>query len=380
SLTLIANGGAPGALAKRMQAVESNKAATAIVHPEIVDPSLFQNLAALDPDLAEVGPALQTINLLRGVPLTLGLSESLSLDLHIETNNEKSAQQLFALTLNGKNTLGQLLSVQALAGNAQNTGVPQELLNAGLKLLQSMKIGYQQNNVGLQVTVSNEIMAMLQDAVGVAQSGARGAQSQNNLKQIGLAVLNYSDTYDQYPNGESPNVQYDDNGKPLLSWRVHILPFIEEDALYRRFKLDEPWNSPHNLSLAEAIPRMYQHPAYPELANKTVYLATVAEEDQLKSAFGNWLTRPRDITDGEAQTVMFAEVAPIKARFWTQPDDVEINLSDVPGSLGFGPKDEINLLFCDGRIQEVPSDLMAATWRSLILRNDGQPIREQLAK
>ena len=287
---------------------------------------------------------------------------------------------MFALTLNGKNTLGQLLSVQALAGNAQNTGVPPELLNAGLKLLQSMKIGYQQNNVGLQVNISNEIVEMLQDAVGVAQSGARGAQSQNNLKQIGLAVFNYSDTYDQYPNGESPNVQYDDNGKPLLSWRVHILQFIEEDALYRRFKLDEPWNSPHNLSLAEAIPRMYQHPAYPELANKTVYLATVAEEDQLKSAFGNWLTRPRDITDGEAQTVMVAEVAPVKARFWTQPDDVEINLSDVPGSLGFGPKDEINLLFCDGRIHEVSSDLMAATWRSLILRNDGQPIREQLAK
>ena len=116
---------------------------------------MFQNLAAIDPDLAEVGPALQTINLLRGLTLTLGLSESLSLDLHIETNNEKSAQQLFALILNGKNTLGQLLSVQALAGNAQNTGVPPELLNAGLKLLQSMKIGYQQNNVGLQVTVSN---------------------------------------------------------------------------------------------------------------------------------------------------------------------------------------------------------------------------------
>ena len=138
-----------------------------------------------------------------------------------------------------------------------------------------MKIGYQQNNVGLQVNISNEIVEMLQDAVGVAQSGARGAQSQNNLKQIGLAVFNYSDTYDQYPNGESPNVQYDDNGKPLLSWRVHILPFIEEDALYRRFKLDEPWNSPHNLSLAEAIPRMYQHPAYPELANKTVYLLSL---------------------------------------------------------------------------------------------------------
>jgi len=236
SLTLIANGGAPGALAKRMQAVESNKAATAIVHPEILDPSLFQNLAALDPDLAEVGPALQTINLLRGLTLTLGLSESLSLDLHIETNNEKSAQQLFALTLNGKNTLGQLLSVQALAGNAQNTGVPPELLNAGLKLLQSMKIGYQQNNVGLQVNISNEIVEMLQDAVTVSQGMARGIQSLNNLKQIGPAVLNYSDTYNQYPNGESPNVQYDDNGKPLLSWRVHILPFIEEDALYSRFK------------------------------------------------------------------------------------------------------------------------------------------------
>ena len=175
------------------------------------------------------------------------------------------------------------------------------------------------------------------------------------------------------------DVQYDDNGKPLLSWRVHILPFIEQDALYRQFKLDEPWNSRHNRALMNQMPITYTHPNY-QFGERTVYLATVAEEGNMKSAFGNWLTRPRDITDGEAQTVMLAEVAPAKARIWTQPDDVEIDLSDVPGSLGFGPGDTINLLFCDGRIQEVPSDLMAATWRSLILRNDGQPIREQLAK
>src|SRR5207244_3205303 len=47
------------------------------------------------------------------------------------------------------------------------------------------------------------------------------------------------------------------DGTPLLSWRVAILPFIEQDTLYQEFHLDEPWDSPHNIRLLERMPRTY---------------------------------------------------------------------------------------------------------------------------
>src|SRR5439155_26207053 len=68
--------------------------------------------------------------------------------------------------------------------------------------------------------------------------------SSNNLKQIALGIHNFNDSANELP-GNS----YGQDGKPLLSWRVHILPYVEEDLLYQQFKLNEPWDSPNNIRL-----------------------------------------------------------------------------------------------------------------------------------
>ena len=83
--------------------------------------------------------------------------------------------------------------------------------------------------------------ASLLPAVSAAREcRSKNAAGANNLKQIGLAMHNFHDSYGGFPAAYST----DKNGKPLLSWRVHILPFVEGQALYRQFKLDEPWDSP----------------------------------------------------------------------------------------------------------------------------------------
>src|SRR5688572_9177285 len=69
-------------------------------------------------------------------------------------------------------------------------------------------------------------------------------QSSNNLKQLALALHNYHDTI-----GKMPQDIVDKDGKPLLSWRVHLLPYMEEDHIYKQFKLDEPWDSTTNKAL-----------------------------------------------------------------------------------------------------------------------------------
>jgi hypothetical protein len=75
----------------------------------------------------------------------------------------------------------------------------------------------------------------------------------NNLRQIGFALHDFNDTHGRLP----PAVLYSKAGRPLHSWRVLLLPFLEEGALYQEFKLDEPWDSPHNSALIARMPKVY---------------------------------------------------------------------------------------------------------------------------
>ena len=88
------------------------------------------------------------------------------------------------------------------------------------------------------------------------RGNAARTQCVNNLKQIGLAMHNYHATHKTFP----PAFTVDKDGKPLLSWRVLILPYLEQDALYKEFHLDEPWDSPHNRTLIERMPPTYRCP------------------------------------------------------------------------------------------------------------------------
>src|SRR5438105_10195864 len=70
---------------------------------------------------------------------------------------------------------------------------------------------------------------------------------------MGMAMHQYYDTHHRFP----PAAVCSPDGKPLLSWRVLLLPFIEEDGLYKQFKLDEPWDSPHNIQLVPRMPVIF---------------------------------------------------------------------------------------------------------------------------
>jgi len=80
--------------------------------------------------------------------------------------------------------------------------------------------------------------------------------SQSNLKQIVLGLLNYHDTHGRFP----PAVVQGKDGRLLYSWRVLMLPYLEEDSLYQEFHRDEPWDSPHNLPLLTRMPRIFAAP------------------------------------------------------------------------------------------------------------------------
>jgi hypothetical protein len=202
-------------------------------------------------------------------------------------------------------------------------------------------------------------------------------KSRNNLMQIGLAIHNFNDT----ANGLPANT-YDATGKPLLSWRVHILPYVEQDNLYKQFKLDEPWDGPNNRLLLDRMPRIYARPGAPDSTRLThyrgfsspgaVFSAKVTEVRGIP-AVGRLSLGDIGTKDGLASTVMVVEAAdPIE---WTKPDDLDASPGKpfpVLGGEWSGKK--VNLLLGDGSIRNVRRDIPEDILRSLVTVDGKDPL------
>jgi len=204
-------------------------------------------------------------------------------------------------------------------------------------------------------------------AVSKVRDAASRTKSQNHLKQIGLAWHNFHDT-----RGFFPQDVVDQNGKPLLSWRVSILPYIEEEALYRQFKLDEPWNSEHNLKLLARMPKIYESPNLPPVPGMTYYKAFSGPGAVLES--GRRISILRDIPDGTSRTIMVIEAGP--AVPWTKPEDNPFDpKKPLPKLEPLPHGTQTNVLFCDGAVRTLDlKKIGEKKLRLLIMRNDGQPI------
>lgn len=232
--------------------------------------------------------------------------------------------------------------------------------------LQALRFQRQDGRITLDMD-EKELIATLTPALKQARAAAQRMQSSNNLKQMGLAMHNYHDVHKTFP----PRANHV-NGKPMLSWRVHILPYLEQDALYRQFKLDEPWDSPHNKALIAQMPLVYKSPTGEELpAGKTRYLVPVAANTIFGQQEGMDI---RKITDGTSNTIMMVEAAPEKAVFWTQPEDFKVN-DDNPGA-GLTPKGERGFLaaYADGSVHYLLSTLDPQVLRALFSADGGEVV------
>lgn len=199
-------------------------------------------------------------------------------------------------------------------------------------------------------------------------------KNSNNLKQVALAVHNFHHTYNQFPIGESPIIKYRD-GQPLLSWRVHLLPFVEGDGLYKQFKLDQPWDSPDNLKLLDRIPKVYQNLDYKGLGSHTTVLAINGPGAVFNP--GEKL-HFRNVTDGTSQTVLVINAGPDKAVPWTKPQDLTYQTDAIVKSLG-DVNDPFMVMFADGAIYPIRKTIDERTLLKMFQRNDGKFfVREEL--
>ncbi|MFH1923484.1 MAG: DUF1559 domain-containing protein [Planctomycetota bacterium] len=208
----------------------------------------------------------------------------------------------------------------------------------------------------------------LQPAAEAARDAGQRAQSTNNMKQLALAMHNYHDRHKHLP----PAYVAGKDGKPLLSWRVLVLPYLEHDDLYKQFHLDEPWDSQHNKQLIAQMPTVYESPNSKVSGEwKTNYL-TVRGEDTIfpgKKAIGF-----AEIRDGTSNTIMLVEVNDDQAVIWTKPDDFEYDQQDPMRDLvGLSP-DGFLAGLADGSVRFIWSSIDPTVLKAFFTRNGGEKV------
>ena len=200
----------------------------------------------------------------------------------------------------------------------------------------------------------------------------------SNLQKIMLAMHCYHDVYRTFP----PAYTVDENGNKLHSWRVLLLPFLEQQALYDAIKLDEPWNSESNRKARETIVPVYQcHKTglstglSPNRGPTTDYAAVIGREAAFEENGKSVVIS--DFTDGTSNTIVFVERAtPI---LWMQPDD--ITFEEACKGIGVSPQGIANAheagshaAVCDGSTRFLPNDVAPKTLRAILTRNGGESV------
>jgi prepilin-type processing-associated H-X9-DG protein len=217
------------------------------------------------------------------------------------------------------------------------------------------------------------LFATLVQAVGAAREAARRSQCTCNLCGIRLALLNYHDTYKTFP----PAYLADASGRPMHSWRVLILPWLERSDLYNQYNFGEPWDGPNNIKLLNSIPPVYACPSWHD--STTTLTSYVAVTGPGTIFPGERTTRNEDITDGTSNTLIVLEVANVKIP-WTAPQDLDVRTMSLrindPKRPGISSKHPggANVVFADASTRFVHESIAPEKLRALFTIAGGEGI------
>jgi len=236
------------------------------------------------------------------------------------------------------------------------------------------------SSTGIGCTFGFVFLVIVGLLLGTAIQSARQAASANScnchLKQLGIALQNYHDTYKVFP----PAYLADADGKPMHSWRVLLLPFLEEQELCKRYRFDEPWDSPHNRQLADEISvTQFRCPAATGPANETSYVVVSDPETLFPGDRGRSI---RDVRDGTSKTISIVEVAN-SGIHWMEPRDLTLD----EALAGINPPNRSPAIsshhvggamvgWGDAHVSYLPNDLSIEKLRALLTASGGEKVSE----
>jgi hypothetical protein len=222
---------------------------------------------------------------------------------------------------------------------------------------------------------------------GLLHSAAERKQSQNNLKQLAIAMHTYHDANNYFPPAQGfaplgmggpgfPGPPGAPGERPKVSWRVLILPYIEYGNLYTMYNFNEPWDGPNNSRLLTMMPKVYELPGVSAPPGHTYYQVFVsspsANPHALFSTDPNDRVRITQVMDGTSNTLMIVEAA--TAVPWTKPDDVAFDPNGPPPPIGKHYNGGCNAATADGKVHFLPGTIAPATLRALITRDGGEDV------
>ncbi len=376
----------PGPLAERLRRTDASEALSAVILLDPLRPMIQMGMTQLPPTPPQYRPFLDVPNLVKSLELHLRLDDQMESAVVFEAVDDDAADKLDGL-LDEAIELGQAALADEFAQMRRRDPGPvtdaTERYARRMIQLVADSVDRQRTDTRLALRVQGELagapvtsgvlISLLLPAVQAAREAARQSQSTNNLKYIGLAMMTYADAHKHFPG----RARFKD-GKPLLSWRVEILPYLDQKVLYDQFHLDEPWDSEHNRTLVEHMPAVFQNPSLSAEAireGKTNYLAPTGAGTMFKwdsgASFGSF-------RDGTSNTIMVVEADEDRAVVWTQPDDLEIDPEKPLEGLGHLRPNGFLTVFADGHARLIQRSIDLRVLANLFNPLDGQPTPDEI--
>jgi Protein of unknown function (DUF1559) len=355
-------------LTKLLKRADLSRSALAVVDFATLRPLAMMGLQSLPPLPPQFQEFLRAPELVSSIELSANVGSTIDVRLVIGANDAKAAAELDAMAAKAKRLALEFVQQQIAAEATANDPVQQALAQYMQRIMKRTLDEIHVKTAGEQITISFEgspaigsvgvMTALLLPAVQAAREAARRASSANNLKQIGLAMLNYESAYGKLP----ARAIRDKQGKPLLSWRVAMLPYLEQDTLYKQFRRDEPWDSEHNRKLIARMPAVYRSPNQTSAPGTTVYLVPDGEGTMFGGKDG---LRIAQIRDGTSNTIMAVEADNDQAVPWTKPDDLKVDAKNPLKGLGHLHPAVFHVLMGDGSVRAFRNSFDAGVLRAL---------------
>jgi len=218
---------------------------------------------------------------------------------------------------------------------------------------------------------------------------------------LSLALTNYQSSYGCFP----PAFIADSQGRPMHSWRVLILPYLDRADLYGRYSFDEPWDGPNNIKLLDEMPRVFACPSHSPDARELAGIGQQTGIGRRAGAFacGSAVPSERarrrftsyaavfgphrmfrgsapvglsDVRDGLGATLLIGEVMDANIP-WTKPEDIDIAQHPRLGDrMGFSSEHAagVNFGFADGKPRRIRLDTPQRILDALYTRDGGEMV------
>jgi beta-lactamase regulating signal transducer with metallopeptidase domain len=341
-----------------------------------------------DLKLETISPLLEKA---RSYAMSIAASGGLAVDLVAVAGTEDDAkpvantlQALLTLAKNAAQGMRQDLRGQ----NAANDEAMDWIVEAADSLFNGARLETSGSHVHLQAKSSLDLaggVKLLAPAVAAESMASRRKESVNNLKHIALAFHNYYSTNGRFP---APVLYGGATGKVPYSWRVAILPYLEQQEMYNQYNFDEPWDGPSNRKLVDKMPTVYSHPGAdggPSSHINASYFVFTGKGTALSPSSnagaaggiggaGSGPTGPTfsDITDGTSNTILAVEAK--REIPWTKPEDIPFDPNGPVPELGNFSPDGFNTVFADGAVRFISKKVSPTVLKALITRAGGEVV------